>query len=162
MVFECFGSLFILNLLLATWVLYDSTQRRADFMWVIGTAVLGPILLPVYRARRPLIGAEIREGGPDWIVARHFAWVWTLAMGVVIFWVAISIANEVGISENYDKDDTTAANLSRYLALLFLGICWVVPFAAALVFSIVSYVDGVAEYGPEATPPPDTTSAAQA
>lgn len=152
MVWECFGSLLGLNLLLAMWVLLDSTPRRAPFMWIVGTALLGPIILPVYRARRPLIGAEIRDGGPDWIVSRHFAWVWTVVMAIVIFWVALSIINEVGISENYSEDDTAAANISRYLALLFLGVCWIVPVGAALLFSIVSYADGVVEYGPDATP----------
>ncbi len=150
MVLECFGSLLVLNMILALWVLVDSTRRQANFLWVLGTATLGPIILPVYRARRPLMGAEVREGGPDWIVARHFAWVWTLVMAVVIFWVVLSISNEVGIGDTYGDDDIAAANLSRYLALAFLGVCWIVPMGAALVFSIVSYADGVLEKGPAA------------
>ncbi|PJF43143.1 MAG: hypothetical protein CUN55_09205 [Phototrophicales bacterium] len=158
MVLECFGSLLVFNMILATWVIFDSTRRQASFLWVLGTATLGPILFPVYLARRPLIGAEIRTGGPDWIVARHFAWVWTLFMAIVIFWVALSVINEVGIGENYSEDATTAANISRYLALLFLGVCWVVPMGGALLFSIVSYVDGVVEYGPEAPPLPSLES----
>lgn len=152
MVLECLGSLLALNFLLAMWVIVDSTPRRASFLWVLGTAILGPIILPVYRARRPLVGAEMRDGGPDWIVSRNFAWVWTLVMAIVIFWVAYGISQGVGIGENYDDDDRAAASVSQYLALLFLGVCWIGPVGAALLFSIVSYVDGELELGPDADP----------
>jgi hypothetical protein len=151
MVIECFGSLLLLNIVLAAWVLFDSLQRGAELTWALGTVVLGPVMLPVYRARRPLRGTEIRAGGPDWIVSRNFAWTWTLAMIVIVFWVALTLfANEPA-----DPDAEQVANLQRGLALLFLSVCWIVPTGAALMFSLISFVDEDVEHGPDVVAPPE-------
>lgn len=140
MVWQCIGSLLVLNLLLAGWVLQDSLKRRTEITWALGALLLGPIMLPMYRGRRPLLPGEVRQGGPDWIVARHFAWTWTLVMLIVIFWTALTISKEDGAAGAGAAADSNAATLGQSLTLLFLGVCWLVPVAGALFFSMVAFV----------------------
>lgn len=143
MVIECFGSLLVLNLFFAAWVLLDSLQRRAAITWALGTVLLGPVMLPVYRARRPLRPQEIRAGGPDWIVSRNFAWTWTLVMVVVVFWVALTLFAQAPA----DPDNQAVVDLQRGLVLLFLSLCWIVPTGAALLFSLVSFAEDDVQEG---------------
>lgn len=54
----------VFNLIFAIWVLVDSRKRKANVLfWTIGTLLLGPIVLCVYFAKRPLKAGEVREGG---------------------------------------------------------------------------------------------------
>ena len=48
------------------WVVYDSLNRRmggSAVIWMFGTFFLGPLVLPIYLAKRPLKFGEVREGG---------------------------------------------------------------------------------------------------
>ena len=148
MVLECFGSLFFLNILLAMWVFQDSIKRRADLTWTFGAVLLGPIMLPMYRGRRPLLPQETRVGGPDWIVSRNFAWTWTLFMVIVVFWAVYTLVTGNGLPASASED--SAANQVRQAMLfLFLSLCWLVPTMGAILFSIVSFVDEEIEVGDE-------------
>lgn len=136
MVLECLGSWLALNGLSACWVAFDSQRRHANPLALgFATLVMGPIMLPLYRARRPLRPTEQRLGGPDWIVAANFAWVWSLYMVVGLVWVILTV-----ISTLPSPDDPSRATtlLSRGLAVVFIGgCCWVLPVGTALLLSIV-------------------------
>jgi membrane associated rhomboid family serine protease len=49
----------------AAWILFDGLSRKhggAAFAWALGTLFLGPLLVPVYLAKRPLKNGEFRIG----------------------------------------------------------------------------------------------------
>ena len=50
--------------------------------WPAATLVLGPVVLPVYFAKRNLQAGEVREGGTGWNVIKNFALFWTLTVAV--------------------------------------------------------------------------------
>lgn len=143
MVLECLGSWLALNGCLALWVMFDSTRRHINPLPLgAATLVMGPIMLPLYRARRPLHPTETRAGGPDWIVAANFAWVWSLYMLVSLVWIALTIITTLpGTNDpNYD-----VIIFTRGLAVVFVtGCCWVLPVATALFLSIVLH-EGLSE-----------------
>jgi ankyrin repeat protein len=69
----------------AAWVFCDARLRNAAaIFWSILAAVLGPLALPVYLAKRPLKEGEIREGGFGWQLFKNLALLWTLAIGLII------------------------------------------------------------------------------
>ncbi len=69
----------------ATWVFCDARLRHAAaIFWSILAAVLGPLALPVYLAKRPLQEGEIREGGFGWQLFKNLALLWALATGLII------------------------------------------------------------------------------
>ena len=60
-------SYFLLYGVFTLWVLFDGLTRKTGalaVLWAIGTAIVGPIVLPIYVASRPLKHGEVREGGP--------------------------------------------------------------------------------------------------
>ena len=70
---------FVLYLIFAAWVFTDAKKRKNHPVgWPAATAVLGPIVLPVYFAKRNLQAGEVREGGTGWNVIKNFALFWTL------------------------------------------------------------------------------------
>jgi hypothetical protein len=77
----------------AVWVFFDGRLRKASaVLWSIATAVLGPIVLPVYLAKRPLKEGEIREGGFGWHLCKNLALLWTILMGCVILKGSVNVA----------------------------------------------------------------------
>jgi ankyrin repeat protein len=67
------------------WVFCDARLRNAAAVfWSVLAAVLGPLVLPVYLAKRPLKEGEIREGGFGWQLFKNLALLWTLAIGLII------------------------------------------------------------------------------
>lgn len=65
---------FVLYLAFAVWVFADAKKRMNHPMgWPAATLVLGPVVLPVYFAKRNLKAGEVREGGTGWNVIKNFA-----------------------------------------------------------------------------------------
>lgn len=143
MVIECLASWLVLNGVLAVWVVFDSRQRGANPLALgFATLVMGPIMLPLYRARRPLHPAEVRDGGPDWIVAANFAWLWTVYMAVGLFWVILTVTHNLPPN---DDPNRPSAIFGRGLAVIFITVCcWILPAGAALFLSIVLH-EGLSE-----------------
>ena len=78
----------------AAWVLFDGLSRKyggAAVGWAFGTLFLGPLLVPVYLAKRPLKIGEFRIGGLGWNLLRYFAIVWTVYViaGVIVVRAAV-------------------------------------------------------------------------
>jgi hypothetical protein len=76
---------FVLYGIFALWALLDGLSRKmrgSAALWAIGTGILGPIILPIYLASRPLKQGEVREGGKSWNVLKNFAILWTIVMVV--------------------------------------------------------------------------------
>ena len=74
---------FLLYAILAVYVLVDAGKRHNSRTgWPVATLLLGPVVLPVYFAKRHLKKGEVREGGTGWNVLKNFALMWTLTMAV--------------------------------------------------------------------------------
>ena len=90
-------SYFLLYGVLAVWVLFDGVNRKmgaSTVLWILGTVLLGPIILPIYLALRPLKQGEIREGGTAWNVLKNFAILWTIVMVIVTIAVLMNVADD--------------------------------------------------------------------
>src|SRR5215217_7207175 len=99
---------FIVFGLFTLWVIYDGRRRSMGtriIPWAVGTFLLGPIVLPIYFAKRPLRTGEVREGGFAWNVLRNFALFWTVLMVVV----AISGIGGVANNQPAPTSDAEAA-----------------------------------------------------
>jgi hypothetical protein len=74
---------FVLYLVFAVWVFTDAKKwKNHPVGWPAATLVLGPVVLPVYFAKRNLKAGEVREGGAGWNVIKNFALFWTLTIAV--------------------------------------------------------------------------------
>ena len=138
---------FILCAVFAIWAFVDAKKRKNHVVgWPLATLFLGPIVLPVYIAKRNLKEGEVREGGTGWNVLKNFALFWTITMG------AFALVGMVGISEVSQEATTGAEQLGVALgATLGLGMIaglWFVFLVAALVLGMFLKKSSIIERGP--------------
>jgi hypothetical protein len=82
------------------WVAFDSKQRKSlDWFWALVIFLLGPLLLPVYMAVRPLLPKEKRHGGLCWNIFVNFEQFFVWLAGIAA--AAVFVQN---ISTPHDKD----------------------------------------------------------
>jgi hypothetical protein len=80
---------------------------------------------------------EVREGGPDWIVARDFALLWLPYMGIVVFWTVVTIF----FTDEWNFEGESSTNTIRnLLTMLFMLACWLIPVAGGLLLSVMLVV----------------------
>lgn len=116
----------ILNSGFAIWVLYDGRRRKTNVIaWAIGTFAIGPIIFPVYIAKRPSLNTEefqlnmeeFQEGrasNPDkfkkerasWNFLKSFAFFWIIVIWTVLLvfagiWKEKPAANAVAETPEY-------------------------------------------------------------
>lgn len=126
----------ILNMVFATWVLFDGHKRKANAIaWAIGTFVIGPIIFPVYIAKRPPLNAEnageFQEGRTSWNSLKSFAFfgaivVWTILLVFAGVWREKPAANAVNETPEYKLSVYSArdyvsqddANINRFQSAL--------------------------------------------
>lgn len=138
---------FILYLLFALWVFYDASKRKNNqFGWSIGTFLLGPIVLPVYFAKRNLKAGEVREGGTAWNILKNFALFWTITM--VIAGIAGMIGAGDVISSSQDEYEKAGAIIGTGIGMAFLGMLWFFPMIFALILGFFLKKSSVVEKGP--------------
>lgn len=134
--------------LLTLYVVIDGIKRKMGALtaaWAIGGLLLGPIILPVYLAKRPLKTNEVREGGFAWNVLKNFALFWT------IFIVAIGISAIFGAANQATPtSDAEAAGAAIGTGLVFviLAVVWFFPMVGALVLGFFLKKSTVVERGP--------------
>jgi preprotein translocase subunit SecG len=140
---------FILFGLLALWVGFDASRRNLGaakaILWVIGTFLLGVIVMPIYIAKRPLKANEVREGGLAWNLLKNFALTWTVLM------VAISIsaigAAAGGTNVNSDAEAAGAA-IGMSIVVVILAVVWFFPMVGAIVLGFFLKNSAIVERGP--------------
>ena len=142
-----FGGYFGLYLLVAAWVFRDAHKRQDNILsWPIGTAVLGPIVVPAYLAYRNLKSGEIREGGRAWNLLKNFAVLWTVTM-LVAGIAGVVGASEVAQSASNDAERAGAAiGMGFGVAMLFM--LWFFPVLGALVLGLLVKKSTSIERGP--------------
>jgi hypothetical protein len=140
---------YLIYLLFAAWVLFDSSKRRmgsSRIGWTIGTALLGAIVAPIYFAKRPLKSGETREGGTAWNVLKNFALLWTLAM----FFAAIIGMIGIGqvASQATSDAEQVGVGIGAALGLGFIATAWFFPMLGALVLGLFLKKSSIIEKGP--------------
>jgi len=109
---------FVLYAIFAVWVFTDAKKRMNHVVgWPLTTLLLGPIVLPVYFAKRNLKEGEVREGGTGWNILKNFALFWTITM------VVAGIAGMVSVSDVVQKAGSEAEQAGAAIgATLGLGM----------------------------------------
>jgi hypothetical protein len=137
----------ILYGILAIWVYVDGANRKVNAIpWAIGTGILGPIILPVYIAKRPLKAGEIREGGTAWNVLRNFAVLWTILMVVVAVWAMVGVSQHTAALET--GAEKAGAAIGTVIGLGLIGAVWFFPMVGAVVLGFILKKSSVVENGP--------------
>jgi hypothetical protein len=75
----------LFNALFSLYIFWDARRRRSRgwWAWALFGASVGPLALPFYFAKRPLMEGEIRSGGTGWNVLKNFVLLWTVALSLV-------------------------------------------------------------------------------
>jgi hypothetical protein len=139
----------ILHGVFAAWVLFDGLSRKdggAAVGWALGTVLLGPLVLPVYLATRPLKNGEIREGGAAWNVLKNFVIVWTIVMVVATF-SSLSTMGRYTMTLQSDAE-RTGAGIGMFLGMGLLAVVWLVPTLGAALLGFLMKKNSVLETGP--------------
>jgi Kef-type K+ transport system membrane component KefB len=137
----------IVNVIFAIWVLVDGKKRKAKVIpWSIGTLLLGPIVLPVYVAKRPLKSDEVREGGTGWNVLRNFAIFWTIFMVVAAMWGMATVSEQAAMLQTDAEKAGTA--IGTVLGLAMIAALWFFPMLGALVLGLFLKKSSIVEKGP--------------
>jgi hypothetical protein len=133
----------------AIWVLLDGLARRIGpnvAAWTLGTLLLGPIVLPIYLAKRPLKKGELREGGTAWNVLKNFAILWTVLMAMAAFGAMTHLGQTVS---SLDSDAARAgAGLGLLLGMGFMAVVWFLPTCGAAVLGFLLKKNSIVETGP--------------
>ncbi len=122
---------FILYIAVGIWVFIDSKKRLfpQGKIYSVLTVIIGPLILPVYLAKRPLRKDETREGGTEWNILKNFALVWTLTI-----FVCGIVGYEPGASNS--------------IALVMLFAIWIFPMVGAAILGFFLKKSSVVEHGP--------------
>jgi len=137
----------ILSAVFALWVLVDARGRMNNVLgWPIATFLLGPLMLPVYVAKRNLKGGEVREGGTAWNIMKNFALFWT------VFMVVVGIQGIIGVSDIAQQSTTSAEQtgvaIGATLGLGMIFFLWLLVIIAALVLGLFLKKSTMVEKGP--------------
>jgi hypothetical protein len=131
----------------AVWVFFDAGKRKNNrVLWPLATAILGPIILPIYFAKRNLREGEVREGGTAWIILKNFALLWTVTM------LAAGIAGLIGaggaIEQTANEYEQAGAAIGTVLGLGMIAGIWFIVLVGALVLGLFLKKSSVIERGP--------------
>jgi hypothetical protein len=138
---------FVLYVIIAAWVFRDARKRRlSPVPWTLATAILGPVVVPVYFAKRPLREGETREGGTAWNVLKNFALFWTLTMLVV--GVAGLFAASAVVGSTTDEVEQAGAAIGGAIGMGLIFALWFFPMIVALVLGFFLKKSSVVEKGP--------------
>lgn len=137
----------ILYFMLGVWVFSDARIRNNNSAgWGIGTFLLGPIVLPVYLAKRNLKEHEIREGGTGWNILKYFAVLWTALMFIV---TVISLIKIKGIADTaVSNAEKTGVAIGSGIGIVMIAMAWFFPVVAALIIGLFIKKSTIVEKGP--------------
>lgn len=140
-------SYFLLYITIAIWLFLDAKKRLYNgLLWAVSTAILGPLVVPFYLAKRPLKEGEVREGGVAWNVLKYFAIFWTVT---IFFGFIAGIANVSEQAANVSSDAEKAGlGIGMALGGIMIFFLWFVVLVGALVFGFFLKKSSVVEHGP--------------
>jgi len=137
----------ILYVIAAIWLFRDAKKRLTNGTpWAAFTVLFGPIVVPLWLAKRPLKEGEVREGGTAWNVLKNFALMWTLTLFIGFIAGMASASNQAaGLSDKYEKAGAGIGMALGGMAIFFL---WFVVLVSALVLGFFLKKSSVVEKGP--------------
>ena len=138
---------FVLCTVFAIWVLIDSKKRMNHVVgWPLTTLFFGPVLLPIYLAKRNLKEGEVRSGGTGWNVLKSFALFWTITMigGGIAGMVSVSDVAQEATSEA----EQAGAAIGAALGLGMIFFIWLGVIFGALVLGMFLKNSSIVEKGP--------------
>lgn len=114
------------------WVAWDSKNRKTlDWFWVLVILLLGPLLVPVYMALRPLLPREKRAGGLIWNVfvncEKFFIWI-AGAAAAAVFAENLMLPHDKNLAE-VKRAEIKAGSLLGAVAVVFLLVLERIVFA---------------------------------
>lgn len=132
---------------IAIWVFLDAKKRQYDGRpWAAFTALLGPLLVPFYLAKRPLKTGESREGGTAWNVLKYFAIFWTITLGASGFVGMVSASRAAhGYMNDYER---AGAGVGMALGGAVIFGLWLFVLIGALVLGFFLRKPAEIERGP--------------
>jgi len=138
---------FIVYIAIAIWVFRDSKKRRINGMpWAVCSAIFGPVVVPIYLAKRPLKDGEVREGGLPWNVLKNFALFWTLT--ILVAGVA-GMAGAADAAKDANSDaEKVGAGCGVVAGIGMLIALWFIPMIGALILGFFLKKSSVVEKGP--------------
>ena len=138
---------FILYIAIAIWLFLDAKKRKYNGIpWAAFTAILGPLVVPFYFAKRPLKDGEVREGGFAWNVLKYFAIFWTITMAIGFF---AGMANASEQASGYKTDaEQAGAGIGMAIGGAMIFFLWFIILAGALIFGFFLKKSSVIERGP--------------
>jgi hypothetical protein len=138
---------FILYIAIAIWLFLDAKKRKYNGIpWAAFTAILGPLVVPFYFAKRPLKDGEVREGGFAWNVLKYFAIFWTITMAIGFF---AGMANASKETSGYMTDaEKAGAGIGMAIGGAMIFFLWFIVLAGALIFGFFLKKSSVIERGP--------------
>lgn len=137
----------ILYVIVAIWLFLDAKKRLTNGIpWAAFTVLLGPVVVPVWLAKRPLKDGEVREGGMAWNVLKNFALMWTLTM-FVWFIAGMAIASEA-FEKTHDKYEKAGTGIGMALGGIMIFVLWFGVLVSALILGFFLKKSSVVEKGP--------------
>jgi hypothetical protein len=137
----------VIYIAVAIWVFLDAKKRLINGLpWAICTAIFGPLVVPIYLAKRPLKDGELREGGLAWNVLKNFALFWTLTIvgGGLVGMVGAADAAK-GASTDLEK---AGAGCGMVMGVGLLAALWFFPMVSAIVLGVFLKKSTIVEKGP--------------
>ena len=113
---------------LCIWVYQDAQRRQllCPWVWTLLVAILGPLGIAIYWAKRPLYPAEYRVGGYAWVMTRSFVVAMTAWIGmfgaVILIWLSTIIPMPLIIALILSVGVLLAAAWSLIAFLLLLTV----------------------------------------
>lgn len=151
----------------AIWLFLDAKKRKVNGIpWAIGALLVGPVVLPVYLAKRPLKDGEVREGGTAWNILKNFAIFWTILWAVAAIWGMAGIGEHKAslkteakqeLSEYFGDEEAeelaseaveAGAAIGATLGLGLIFVVWFFPMLGAIVIGFFLKKSSIVEKGP--------------
>lgn len=137
----------ILYIIIAIWLFMDAKKRLTNGIpWAAFTVLFGPVVVPVWLAKRPLKEGEVREGGTAWNVLKNFALMWTLTM--FVWFIAGMAFAAKAVDQTADKYEKAGAGIGMALGGMMIFVLWFVLLVSALVLGLFLKKSSVIEKGP--------------
>ena len=135
----------LLNVAIAIWMKFDGRKRSFPvLLWCVAVMIFGPLVFPIYLAKRPLLDGEVREGGTPWNVLKNFSLFWTVYL--FVGWiVGMGSASKLNATTDAEK---LGAGIGILLGTGLIFALWFFPTLTALILGLFLKKNSIVERGP--------------
>jgi uncharacterized membrane protein YraQ (UPF0718 family) len=106
----------LLYIAFAVWMFFDSRKREyPGLWWALATVIFGPLVVPIYLAKRNLKVGETREGGLAWNILKNFCLFWTITLVLAFISGLFSATHDLNPQSDAEK---AGAGIGIFLAMI--------------------------------------------